>query len=162
MNLSINLKQIKMKNQILKSTLGIVMLTLLSIGCSSDDNSNQTNETINYSHEVIYVANDSGSSSSDILVKANHTSTQGNPIEETKTITVLLDKLSVVLDNSNNPIFTITNNGPTSVYIQFVAIRGDGNGNFPSPNENEEDFEFQSGQSGVVIYNYNVKKYQIQ
>ena len=144
-------------------------LILLFIGtilssCSGDDNSSQTdNDVINYMHDVIYVANDSGSSSSDnIFVKVNHSPSQGSQIEETKTLTILLEALSVVLDNSNNPVFTITNNGPTAVYIQFASQRGDGNGGFLSPNEANYDFEFQAGESGIVIYNFASKEYQLQ
>ena len=141
-----------------------LFIGVILVSCGGDDNSNQNeNDAISYTHEVIYVANDSGSSSSDnIFVKANHTPTQGNPIEETKTLTVLLDKLTVAFDNSDNPIFTITNNGITAVYIQFAAVRGDGEGNYPSPNEMENDFEFQSGENATIVYNYNDKEYQLQ
>jgi hypothetical protein len=143
-------------------------LMLLFIGvilssCSDDDSSQTDNDAINYKHEVIYVANDSGSSSSDnIFVKANHTPNQGNSIEETKTLTIILDQLSVVFDNSNNPIFNVTNNGLTAVYIQFASQRGDGNGSYLSPNEANDDFEFQAGESGIIIYNYDSKEYQLQ
>lgn len=141
----------------------LLIIGVIQLSCSSDDTNQSGNDSIDYKHEVIYVANSSGSGSSDnIFVKANHTPDQGSPIEETKTITILLDKLSVIFDNSNNPVFTVTNNGPTAVYIQFVAIRGDGEGNYPSPNEMENDFELQSGVSATVVYNYADKEYQLQ
>ncbi|WNH13858.1 hypothetical protein [Thalassobellus suaedae] len=141
----------------------LLLIGVILSSCSDDDSGQTENDTINYKHEVIYVANDFGSSSSDnIFVKANHSPTQGNPVEQTKTITALLDKLTVIFDNSNNPVFTITNNGPTAVYIQLAAIRGDRDGNYPSPNEKENDFEIMSGESSIVIYNYNAKEYQLQ
>jgi len=141
----------------------LLLIGVILSSCSNDDSGQTENNAINYKHEVIYIANDSGGSSSDnIFVKANHSPDQGSSIEETKTITTLLEKLSVIFDNSNNPVFTVTNNGPTAVYIQFVAIRGDGEGNYPSPNEANDDFELMSGETGTVIYNYVDKEYQLQ
>ena len=141
----------------------LLFLGAILHSCSDDDSNQTDNDAINYKHEVIYVANDSGGSSSDnIFVKANHSPSQGNTLEQTKTITTLLDELTVIFDNSNNPVFTITNNGPTAVYIQFESQRGDGSGGYISPNEANDYFEFQSGEVNTVIYNYKDKEYQLQ
>lgn len=143
--------------------MSLLLVSVLLLSCSSNDDNQTSIDAISYQHLIIYVSNNPGMNpDAEIFVKVNHTLGSGNTIEETETFTTNLDKLILVLDNANTPKFTVTNNGATDVIVQFESKRGDGNGGFIQINEANDFFTFETGTTKTVIYDYTKEHYLLQ